>query len=78
MQGGTHLQLLHKINYKKFVLYDVSGDVMDAIFCGVTKIRLVSSGNSNNLITLTIDKVKAEETSESGVLCPSVPNQWKS
>lgn len=44
---------------------------MDAIFCGVTRIRLVSSGNINNIITLVMDKVLLEESTESGVLCPS-------
>lgn len=48
---------------------------MDAIFCGITRIRLVSSGNVNNIITLTIDKVQIEETTESGVLCPSASSR---
>lgn len=59
--------------FKETKFFQISGSIMDAIFCGVTRIRLVSSGRSNNLITLTIDKVKDEEKSESGVLCPSVP-----
>lgn len=49
----------------------VVGDIMDAIFCGVTRIRLVSSGTTNNIVTLTIDKVNTEEADDSGVLCPS-------
>lgn len=53
-------------------LFVVLGDVMDAIFCGVTRIRLVSSGNVNNIITLTMEKVQIEESTDSGILCPSV------
>ncbi|XP_065212220.1 corticotropin-releasing factor-binding protein [Planococcus citri] len=73
--GGSELGEYSVISDSICGIDSIPGDILDSIFCGVTKIRLVSSGTTNNLITLTIGKVNAEENTESGVLCPSLSSE---
>ncbi len=54
-----------------FLCYNFSGASEETIACGVTTVRLVSSGNRRNVVQVAIRPAEEEELFSASFMCPA-------